>query len=357
MPSYGRRNNYSSRAGLQSFTGRGRVLGGRSSYPSILRGVSNLAAAAGLVGSTVGGAVTGRKYLKRKVSEMMRPSQKPMSTQRAKLEGSGGSISKFNYGRYQRTLPDSVYKTLMPSFYRKNPAFGRISSAVGLQNAQIIHEAFTGPDLAAIFGGFAGGKLLIEGVRGKAMLTNQSSSNCCITLYDIVTSKNESLSSVNNPIAAWREGVDQEGGISTDWQLPGVSPFSSDVFKQNYHILKKTDVILGQGVTHEHSIEFFPNRQVNQSVYAYMQGIADLTISCMAVFHGVPTNSVTTSTVVSTGEVDLDFTSFSEVSYRTLNASQSSYTIVNTTPLPLTLAGGENILNVATGTALPETHA
>lgn len=314
---------------------------------------------------------TGRaigKTLKRKLYDTPSPKQQlakrskklasrvPLRSQRAKIEGAGGSLSSFDYGTYACKLPRSVYNTLMPQYKQTNDK-ARLSCTPGVQNAYISLSAFNGGDLTNLYGSSFYGRLLCNSVRAKTLITNQSSSSCMITIYDIVATRNINAATVVDPKAAWQEGDDLEGGLSTDWTQIGVTPFSSDPFKRNFHVRGKTDMILAQGVTHQHSVHYSPNRACTAGEFQYNSALSNLTVYTMIVFHGVPCNDSTTKTsaTVTTGEVDLDIVTCKEMVFKTISGSATTVSIQSN--LPTSFPVGESILNVGTGTATTETHA
>lgn len=271
--------------------------------------------------------------------------------QRAVLQGAGGSFSKFFYGK--RKWPWGIPKGIAKNFYQSNSA-GRITQTAGLQ---AVWDAFTiySPSIIQTIGAINSANHANRNVHLSAsselMLTNQDQANVRIAIYDIVARRdNSSASTVDGPTDAFKNGLADQGGSASSYQVVGTTPFASSEFTSYFKVLKITHVILGAGQTHSHRIHFQPNKVVNTEVgYNSTKQIKGLTCTVMVVATGEPANDATTKTSVSTGQIAIDAVAKTQYKYSYLSDPTNTFTSVNNLS---TFAVSEEIMSVATGATI-----
>lgn len=353
MPAYGsRRNNYSNRAGIQPFTGRGRSLGGFRATPSILRGLSNLAGATGLVGGTLGGAVTGRRYLKAKVSRMLAERRNTSSIQQGKVinEGTGGQYSSFTGPSGKSYLPDHVENALAPICLVTNSA-AQLKSGVGIQQVATVGSLFA-PILGTTYTADTISRVIYDKATLDVTMNNIYLSNCYVIIYDIMCRKDVGSSAINNPLSAWIQGDVDESATSAYTKL-GSTPWQSDVFNQFYSVKQVTNVVLGAGATHVHKVRMSPKRLIPGSYGTYSPyGFKDLTYFCIVEIHGSPANDTVTQTQVSIGSGGLNYVSDKEEHIKQLENSTPKIVVTNNLIGAFTTA--EQVVNLGGSTIVPQ---
>jgi hypothetical protein len=191
------------------------------------------------------------------------------------------------------------------------------------------------------------GRILCSGVRAEMVLTNAANTSARITIYDIISRKDLNSGTITSPSFAWKQGVDDEGGSGTNYQIPGCTPFNSKSFTEFFKIKKVSHVLLGQGATHIHRTRFFPNRAVDYGTVEYGQYWKDLSCFTMLVVHGQASNDVTTKSSISIGASDINMVVLKE--YETSFIADYNTTWSGTNSLPTSFAVGENTISIGAG--------
>lgn len=291
-----------------------------------------------------------KKTARRSNVQFMRPRS---LTQKAIHEGTGGSFSKFFYGR--RRIPKrmrQVYRTCAKNYQVINNS-GRIVANSGSQAFNSVLTMFSTPDLNGFATNISSNKtnkFLAISCSAELMLTNQDEGNVRFVLYDIIARRDITQSNLVDPATAFKNSLADEGASNANWAAVGATPFSSDLFTQFYKILKMTHVILGAGQFHTHRVHFGLNRQFDAEQLQYTpNGIKGATCFTCVMAYGCPYNDSVTKTSVSTGQVTLDFVSKKQYSYTWTQDNDTNFYLTNNLTQ---FAVNQDILSVATGTPL-----
>lgn len=279
--------------------------------------------------------------------------------QRAKNSGAGGSESSFFYGR--RRIPAkylAASRWLQHQYYVKNGA-GRTTSTVGVQQSNTPLVMFNTADLETMFGIQGAGKtekMLFESCSAELQITNQDLATCRITLYDIIQRRDGNATNVSDPNSAWQNSYgDMLGGSNSNCTIPGVTPFSSDLFVQYFKVLKATHLMLAQGQVHVHRVNFSPNRMFDREIDQYQLTLKGLTCFTMIVYSGVPENDSVTKTSVSLGVSTLDYVYRKQYKFKYMTQNISSISATNS--LSTSFAVAEDIIDIGAGTVVTDSNA
>lgn len=300
-------------------------------------------------------AVGAKQLLKKKY-------KKTKLTQRAKAEigTHGGTYSNYYYqSRKAPIIYLKLSKTLSKNYYTINGA-SRITSSVGQQQANTLNTIFGYNDVYAISQKIAinqTNKFLLQSCSSELIMTNQDAGNVNVTIYDILARRDLSTSAnIAFPDVAWARSYGDEGAVDANWNIPGATPFSADLFTQYFKVVKITHITMGQGQCHTHRIKFSPNKQIDGEYIKYnTNGFKGLTCHQMVVQHGLPYNDVTTKTQVSLGSTAIDYVFKKQYQFTWINDQDTTYS--TTQSLPTSFTVNEDIMNEATGTATVDTVA
>lgn len=269
--------------------------------------------------------------------------------QRAEQDGTGGSYSTFNYGKYKLSLPKSVVAELAKNT-RMFTAALQVTNGAGLQAVTDIHSFFTTADMLLLAGitGQTNGKALMLKVRAETIITNATLSTGRITIYDIIARRDLNNATLTGPTTAWKQGLADQGGGANQQLLVGSTPFSSKSFTQYFKVKQVTHVLLAQGATHIHRVNYSPNRGMDWGTLDYGSIFSNLTCFQVLVQHGQVDDAVTGFLGPSTGSCKLNIVTTKEYETSWIADATTSYTSSNT--LPTTFTGGESLVDVGTGT-------
>lgn len=133
------------------------------------------------------------------------------------------------------------------------------------------------------------------------LITNQSPTSIVMTLYDCISKVTKVAFS--DPVVDWSTGLDQQDGVSgitATALFPKAIPTQSKLFNNIWKIVKKYQVELAPGRTHNHKFNLTPNRVVDTSYAANFDQIKGLTYALMATAYGMPCDDVPAPTVGTT---------------------------------------------------------
>lgn len=192
-------------------------------------------------------------------------------------------------------------------------------------------------------------KVYIEQATVKLMLTNQEDTNVEIFIYESVSKMDHSVGAAGG----WEGGLGDEqdntyagGGFRRN--VVGVSPFSSEQFVTYWKCIKKTRIVLGQGQSHCHYINFKPRRvfSAEKLVNAdyFLRG---LSYNVMVTQAGLPLHD-TTNNRATTAPTAIAAVWTKQLKFKTLNQNQTVYTLL-TNALTNPVAMQE--MDIARGTA------
>lgn len=229
-------------------------------------------------------------------------------SQRAINIGTGGSISKFFYGRRRlsRTMY-RVYKDTSKLYY----AYDGTDVIDARSSQQKFLTPFTMFDVTDIKTMMSVNglsyltnptlRLNYESCSGELSFTNMTDANIRVTLFDIITRRDSSDLPETNFTGAI--SAEQDPGSEGSYSYP-FSPFTVDLFTQFYKVLKMTHIVLATGQTHVHRIHYSPNKVLNGTAVingpAGVNNLKGITCFTMMQVVGVPAISANTSTLSST---------------------------------------------------------
>lgn len=285
--------------------------------------------------------VSNLSRLSSSVSEVLRrPTRRGVEQQ----EGAN-SITKCNFGKFPCYVPKSVLRALAPQIHPTN-GDQKYTTSIGLQDAVSIPW-----NTASTLYGYLSGvtdKMIYHSFNGELMMVNSSSTNSCLTFYDIICKKDCPTSAVSDPLNAWLNGVDQAGGTATDYKVIGSIPSESLLFNEYYKIVQTTPISLAPGEFHRHVVKFEPNKIVSAMYLNNVQyGIGGLSCHTLIVHHGMPAHDSTTTTSVTIDVSDLDVVTKNSHNWRLLESATTVWSKTNN--LPTSFAVGEQFVNEAVG--------
>lgn len=309
--------------------------------------------------SGYGPSKLGKKtYPKLKAVKSMSMKKKKLS-QRAIKDGQAGSFSRFFYGRRNPNRKViQTYRALAPRYFVLNSA-ERLAANAGRQLVHNLFSLFSSSDMGQLFSDSgitlgATARVLMAGASAEIMITNQDQGNVRIVLYDIIQRRDGDHTEVDTPAAAWTNSYGDEGGADTDVNFVGSTPFSSDLFVRYFKVLKMTHILLSQGQTHVHRVHFSPNKIMDGEVIRYASGaVRGITCHTMIQAHGVPYNYGSDTSIVSTGQVNLDVVYKKQYKYKCLQQNALSWNITNS----LTGLVNESIMDIGSGVKVTDTPA
>lgn len=262
--------------------------------------------------------------------------------------GGGESKSFFKLIKPNRTLLGKFEVTK----HSLNRSLGFASSATqGKQTAFNLGAMFNSADIVNIFTavgqtstGQNSAKAFLESAHARALITNAETTNVHFTIYDCMARLDGGALNTD-PAATFLAGnVDAVGGAAADATIPGTSPFSNPRFVEAFKVLKKTDVILAPGQTHQHNMHYAPNRLISnerQVISGVGSGpLAGLTVWPMIIQHGTPVHGLAALTSVTLGASKLDVVTLEEIRYKVALYNYAINSITTTLATGLT---GEQI--------------
>lgn len=304
---------------------------------------------------------TQARTAKKKTNNYTKTTTKLTQGVKACVGGHGGTYSNFYYksGRVPRAFLNN-WKSLGKNYYAINGAF-RYTTTPGVQAFNDIVSMFNYTDVNAISQKISAGKqtnkMLLKSCSAEILITNQDSGNVNVCIYDIIARRDlASSANIATPVSAIKNSLLDEGGINQNWDVPGVTPFASDLFTQFFVVKKMTHMTLGQGQAHTHRLNYKPNRQIDGEYIQYNpNGFKNLTCFTVIQQVGLPCNDSVTKTQVSLGGTALDIVFKKQYQYTWMNDLDTTFATVNS--LPIAFAVNEEIMNEATGTATIEVQA
>jgi len=262
--------------------------------------------------------------------------------------GGGDSASYFTRVKKPNSLIVKLSKESPVSTVIQNSA-GRQEAAVGTQTYTMIGDFFTSTDLnlghILMVGNAAGGaqstKTAFHSVHSECMLTNQSNSNCRMTIYDVICRK-DTDATVTDPTTAISTGYnDIVGGAASNAICVGSTPYSIPRFTEYFKIEQETPITLSPGQTHVHKVHIGLNRLISKAISVRIagSGVGGITRYTFVRFHGTPANDVTTQTQVSTAQISIDWVNSEEYKFRNVVTSLPFTDVNDNLPAAFTVAG------------------
>lgn len=207
-------------------------------------------------------------------------------------------------------------------------------------------------------------KMVVQSVTGEYIMTNSSLATAYVDIYDIVRKHdaNPANPGSQNPVTAWRQGVQTEAGTNAlpfDQDINSL-PTDSSLFSDYFKVIKRTHVPLAQGATHKHSIKYAPNQVIDEQMYTnglpnltpIAAEIAGTTIWTMIVVHGQPASIPREGgglATVTTAAVNIDLVYAQRTKYTWVqDLSVTFYQNDNLSSLT-----GEFVVSAGSGTIVP----
>lgn len=194
-------------------------------------------------------------------------------------------------------------------------------------------------------------------VTARTEYVNAANAPCTLTLYDIVSRKQSSITSRADPLEMVQNNMDQEGDTNNDYQTVGYSPFQSKSFCQNYKIIKVTTAHLAEGQVHVHTFRHLRKEMLpiglaleectDSGIWTNMRrGLSAWTLACVA---GSPVASATNPlTEVSTSACKINY--MTKWSYVLKIPSPNDKAINNSSNgLSTSLTGGAIVMQMYSG--------
>lgn len=293
----------------------------------------------------------------------LRGARKPSLHQGVKKNTNGGSWSSFNYGHRKIKNFGSI-KSLRPQNWITNTTV-RSTSTIGQQQFVTVSSMFSLGQLHTMltqpsFSNPAVAKMLYQSCAGELLITNQGNGTARISLYDIITRRDANNTTASDPGLAVRSGFgDEVSGSNSNYLIPGVTPFQSQLFTTFYKVIKITNIELSSGQTHTHKYKFKLNKGLGGEL---IQNQAQATtalkgISCytMLQHHGYPDDDSANTSHVSLGSTQLDVVNKQNFKYYYTTQNQDTH--LATAFTYTSFGGNENVMNEKTGAVVTETSA
>lgn len=301
-------------------------------------------------------------------------------SQSSKLKGKPkktGSKHWLSYGKSypvgKRPFINKLTKLLAPTFQLLNYA-GRVTPATpGVQAITTIDDQYSPYDIANYnYTQYSvvpttgsptetTTRVILESCTSRSFLTNQSNCPAFIELYDVVSRRD--LQAGKSPVDNWTDGITQERNVTGTSTMVSSTPFQSELFTQNWKVVRVTRLNLAVGETAEHIKTSKPMRLWNHAIEGnqfgggaiHQMGVRNLTTFTIMVVIGAPDNDSTTKTTVSTGTPSIDWVTSKNYRWTALQNNATWFTGTNN--LPATYAVGEEVMNSASGAIAAEVDA
>lgn len=119
-------------------------------------------------------------------------------------------------------------------------------------------------------------QFFIESYKSILTLTNQSPNTAKVVVYNLIARQDKQAASPIVPKTIWQLGLTKQAGRDINNELttyPGSDPRQSLLFRDNYTILKKTEVEMHTGANHEHTFYFDVNKKIPMQKLDEYQGV------------------------------------------------------------------------------------
>lgn len=261
------------------------------------------------------------------------------------IQEGANSLTRCDFGTHKATVPKEVLNTLQLQAKVLNAATTS-AATTGLQEGYNFSLAEPATLLAMITG--QTDQMILHKVAAEVLLVNSSSSNSCMTIYDIVCRKDCSTASNSNALNAWQTGVDAAATGSNNYRTVGSIPFESVTFNQFYKVVQTTRISLAPGEMHRHEVVYKPNKTLyGEYLNNVNYGLAGVTLHSLFVHHGMPAHDSTTTTNCTVDPSNLDIVIKESYDFRMLDNSVTHWTRSNN--LATSFAVGEQFVNEAVG--------
>lgn len=190
-------------------------------------------------------------------------------------------------------------------------------------------------------------RMMVESVRCKITMKNNTVAPIDVTLYDIVPKRDDPrVIDGIKPNFRWQSGVTSEAvtivgrpanqnaqGIA----FPGAKPFQSQEFCQWFTVKKVTHFVLGAGSEHLHYITIKPKYLMNRAGTIGENIFRGLSTYCMAVVRGpIAHDAAPGPTNISYAACVLDYVVETQYKFRSMEKNRTAYQQYSSLPTSLT---------------------
>lgn len=265
--------------------------------------------------------------------------------------GTGSSMSYFKAYRKAR-LGGKVLKQLQPLRVMNQATSTRVEGAIG---AQALHadKFMTVGQIQDLFAQLTSGgsntqRIYMKKVTADFLITNATSSNTVVRIYELIARRDFSITTnsagalsstpIWDPTGAMDQGLyDVSGSTSNSATALGNTPFQSKLFTQLWKVNKIFTVELGSGRSHKHTTAYDVNQFIDESILGTSgarrnQILRGITRAVMIVTFGLPVNSDTTDTNVSTAKPALNIVRLDRHYCHTVDPQGQQYYRISTIP-------------------------
>lgn len=318
---------------------------GRAARPYIDRSLSTI--------RNIGSRIASRISSQRSARGAQQQNRRNLRSRRAaapigrQIPSSGGESKSFTTVSNPKLKYGLTKQMLGVNTINRNVA-GTISSASGSQGIQAVGEYFNVTDIQNAFIAVGqnnvydnSGKIAFQSLHSTHLYTNSCSINVHMTIYDVMARYDGSDTNTSPVLVIQAGGADAGGGLTTDWSIPGTSPFNNPRFTSSYKIIKQTPVVLGPGQTHNHIVKYSLNRVLSKEriVTSDLAGpLGGVTVYTFVILHGTPAHESAAETTVSLSLAKVDYVVMESFTYRSMLLNRASNSITNSLPV---LASGE----------------
>lgn len=278
--------------------------------------------------------------------------------QRATSQGTGGSFSKFFYGRNRlHPVLKKLYASTSKQYYARDSST-QLSATPGRQNFKVVQVMFDKTDLGYLKNTLNEGssqataKACYESCTAEIMLSNLTNTNLRVVIYDVVSRRDRYSNVLPTIESEFDAAIFEENdttGTTTCTALP-FNIFTADRFTQFFKVLKMTHILMAEGQTHSHRVHWAPNKVMNGTqITCGGYNIKGLTCFQIIQVYGTPAEISETETVTTT---DPHLAVVCKKSYR-YGYISNNYTTTNL-ETSLTNEGTCEIIDIASGN--PETE-
>ena len=204
----------------------------------------------------------------------------------------------------------------------------------------------------------AGARFVLEDYQSEITLSNTTTASVELELYDIVLKRDLLASAIyttatspplvytinGTPSDYWDQGSLLNANLPPTTAHPypseflGSSPFDSQLFRDQFKVMKRTRILLTQGGSHRHFVVLKPHKLIDDSMILFSTGTArdalvGITTFTMAVVRGLPGTYLDTTLKSTSNEVQVASVQSQRWKYTYVQDTQNNlYSTNNLTP-------------------------
>lgn len=251
-----------------------------------------------------------------------------------------------------KSLKEKITEVAGSTIRSKTISTGRLTSTVGVIGYSEVQRNFDAGDLTVLQAQLPAvlntGKFFAKQCHCTTTFKNQSTGETKLEIYEFRCKKDLPTTAVQNSLPnLWQTGIIDQGGAGADFVNYGSSPMDSELVRESFTLIKKTDLFLPGGSSHIHTTFSQPHKWINMEYILNNTGAttyAGLTTYTFVVCTGMPSNDITTKTQVSCSPCAVDWISVQEYLVSGLGTTRTVYS-ANATALPTSFTVGESRLD------------